>query len=213
MEKEQINKPFNEQLYRLIAMKLNKNPNEKIAPEELLKIESISLNAINFDRSPSGIELSAISLFPCLKKLTLSNYFISQADLNSIISLKNLESLKFFKADFAKDLDFSDFIGGLKHLMFDSCGKIEFDYPALSEICLTQTDIDFSRINLSKASSITITNGKISNVSDLTDFPNISSVNLDGSILYRADGEKVESIKVSTETKYSCKHEVRLYDR
>lgn len=203
----------NKELRKLVSLKLGKMPNEQISDDEFQKISEISLNSRLLNGQESGIGLDAISLFRNIKKLKLSNYKITQEAINAIASLECLEDLEIFGAEFDKDINWGNFGAAFKSLRFRNCLPINFAYPSVSNIWLDQTDIDFSRIDLQSAKRITILNGKILNAHDLTDFPNIESVNLDGSTLIGKDEKQIEEISVNPQTKYTHEKMVKLFDR
>lgn len=207
MEKEEIRE--NKELKRIVALKLGKMPYEEISDENFNQVEEISLNTHLINGQESGIGVSAISLFPNLKRLKLSNYRITKEAIDVIASLAGLRDLEIFGAEFEKGITFEGLEHTLKSLRLYNCLEIDFPYPRLSEVWLSQTDIDFSKIDLQTARKISIRDGHIRNICDLTDFPNIESVNLDGSVLIK-DDEKVEDIKVSSKTMYTHKAEVEL---
>ena len=209
METEEIRD--NKELKRLVALKLGKLPDEELMAEDFSKVEEIALNTHLINGQESGISLDAISLFPNLKRLKLLNYRITKEAIDVIASLAGLRDLEIFGAEFEEGITFEGLEHTLKSLRFYNCLGIDFPYPRLDEVWLNQTDIDFSKIDLQTAKKILIRNGYIRNVCDLTDFPNIESINLDGSILIKED-EKVEDIKVSSRTMYTHKAEVELTD-
>ncbi len=207
MEKEEIRD--NKELRRIIALKLGKMPYDELGAEDFEKIYEIALNARLINGRESGISLDAISLFPNLRRLKLSNYRITKEAISKVASLAGLIDLEIFGAEFEEGVTFEGLEHTLKSLRFYNCLQVDFKYPRLEEVWLNQTDIDFSKIDLQTARSLVIRNGNVRNICDLTDFPNLERVDLDGSILTKGN-EKVDDIKVSSKTKYTHKEEVEL---
>lgn len=207
MKKEEIKD--NKELKRIIALKLGKMPYDEIEAEDFDRIDEIALNARLINGKESGISLDAISLFPNLRRLKLSNYRITKEAISLIASLVGLRDLEIYGAEFEEGINFEGFEHTLKSLRFYNCLEIGFAYPRLEEVWLNQTDINFSKIDLQTSRRIVIRNGNVCNICDLTDFPNLESVNLDGSILTK-DDEIVKDIQVNSKTEYTHKDEVEL---
>ena len=202
----------NKELRKIIAIKLGKMPYEKISSNDLEKITEITLNARLLNGAESGISLDSLTLFPNLKKLKLSNYKINQTAIELASSLQFLEDLEIFGAEFDKNITFAPLEQQLLKLKFYNCLPITFAYPKINEIWLSNTDIDFSVIDLSRAKKITILNSIIKNIHDLTDFSNIENINFDGSTFMDANNEPVSEISVNEETQYAHKSEVELFN-
>ena len=196
MEKEEIRD--NKELRRIIALKLGKMPYDELGAEDFEKIYEIALNARLINGRESGI-----------RRLKLSNYRITKEAISKVASLAGLIDLEIFGAEFEEGVTFEGLEHTLKSLRFYNCLQVDFKYPRLEEVWLNQTDIDFSKIDLQTARSLVIRNGNVRNICDLTDFPNLERVDLDGSILTKGN-EKVDDIKVSSKTKYTHKEEVEL---
>lgn len=202
----------NKKLRKIIAIKLGKMPYEEISSNDLEKITEITLNARLLNGAESGIILDSLALFPNLKKLKLSNYRISPKAIELVSSLQFLEDLEIFGAEFEKDINFAPLEQQLLKLKFYNCLPITFAYPKINEIWLSNTDIDFSVIDLSRAKKITILNSTIKNIHDLTDFSNIENINFDGSTFMDANNEPVSEISVNEKTQYTHKSEVELFN-
>lgn len=202
----------NKELRKIIAIKLGKMPYEEISSNDLEKITEITLNARLLNGAESGISLDSLTLFPNLKKLKLSNYKINQTAIELASSLQFLEDLEIFGAEFDKDITFAPLEQQLLKLKFYNCLPITFAYPKINEIWLSNTDMDFSVIDLSRTKKITILNSTIKNIHDLTDFSNIENINFDGSTFMDANNEPVSEISVNEKTQYTHKNEVELFN-
>lgn len=200
----------NKELNKIVALKAGKMPYEAITAEDFEKVEEINLNSRLINGEESGISIEAIRLFPNLRKLRLSNYKITKEAIEIMASLAGLRELEIFGAEFEEDINFGSLEHCLKSLRFHNCLEVCFPYPSLEEIWLSGTDIDFCRIDLQTAKRIIIRNGSIQNACDLTDFPNIESINFDGSNLIGEDGKKLSDVKVNEKTQYTHKDEVEL---
>lgn len=208
MEKEEIRN--NKELKRIIALKIGKMPYDPISDEDFDMIEEIALNSRLINGKESGISLDAIALFRNLRKLKLSNYRITKEAIGTMASLAGLRELEIFGAEFEEGISFEALEQVLNSLKFYNCLEIGFQYPRVKDVWLNQTDIDFSKIDLQAARKIIIRNGHIRNIHDLTDFPNIETVNLDGSVLTTSNNEKVDDINVNSKTEYTHQEEVIL---
>lgn len=197
----------NNELNKIVALKVGKMPYEPITEGDFAKVEEINLNARLINGKESGISLEAVSLFPNLRKLRLSNYRINKEAIETMASLAGLKDLEIFGAEFEEGIDFTSLAHSLKSLKFYNCLEVSFPYPSLEEVWLSNTDIDFCSVDLQSARRIIIRNANVRNACDLTDFPNIESINFDGSNLIGEDGEKLSDIKVSEKTQYTHKDE------
>lgn len=200
----------NKELNKIVALKTGRMPYEELTDEDFSKVEEITLNTRLINGEESGISLEAIELFRNLRRLKLSNYKITKEAIVTIASLAGLREVEFFGAEFEEGIDFSALEHTLKSLRFYNCLEVNFPYPSLEEVWLNQTDIDFGKVDLQTARRIIIRNGTVRNICDLTEYPNIELVNLDGSILVNKDNEKLENIKVNGKTVYTHKAEVEL---
>ena len=158
---------------------------------------------------PSGITLDLIDLFPNLAELSISNFEISQEDIDRIESLEQLKSIIVSRC-FFKDVELSALSG--KKISFVGCESLGVKLPQLKAVVVRGSKIDFSCIDLDSATDIIIEESNIYNVKSLKDYPNIRSVNFDGSTLFSNFEDKVLDIEVSDQTTYSHSIDVDLND-
>ncbi len=209
MKKEEIR---NTELERIIAMKTGKINFSEVTDEDLSKITEMNLNAYLINGKESGITLEDALLFPNLQTLTISNYRITQELLKLLGELKGLERLHFNNILFEGDIDFQNLLERLRKVSFINCGDLNFGYPAVDQIQVERSNIDFEKIQFSQVKRISIQDSNIKNAFGLEEY-DIESVNLDGTTLYDKNGNIVEDIEVGKSTVYTHQKEVYKYDR
>ena len=206
MKKEKIE---SKQLQRLIALKTEKLDYSEVTDEDFDKITDISIDSRLLNGGASGISLDVISLFPNVTDVIISNYELTQEDLNRLLELKQLRSIEIARCVFS-DVDFSDFTD--KRLSFTGCEALNFKYPSVKTIIIRGSRVNFECIDFKSATDIIIQESNIYNAHSLKDYPNIRSVNLDGSTLFSNYESKIPDIEVADETRYSHSIELDLND-
>lgn len=206
MKKEKIE---SKQLQRIIALKTEKLDYSEVTDEDFDKITDISIDSRLLNGGASGISLDVISLFPNVTDIIVSNYELTQEDLNRLLELKQLRSIEIISCMFS-DVDFSDFTD--KRLSFTGCESLNFKYPSVKAIIIRGSRVNFECIDFKSATDIIIQESNIYNAHSLKDYPNIRSVNLDGSTLFSNYESKIPDIEVADETKYSHSIELDLND-
>ena len=178
MIKEKIE---NEELKRLISYKCGKSF-EDVTEEDIAKIYDITLNSRLINGKESGITLDILELLKGLKRLSVLNYDVSQAELETMLGSLDLDSIKFSGVTFG-DVSFEKYDRLPGYISFVSCFNMPVCYPKVEVVDASGVDIDFKSIDLSQARKIIIRESIITNAHDLTDFENIEGVDLDGSRL------------------------------
>lgn len=209
MIKEKIE---NKELQRLIAMKCGKVSFEEVTDEEIEAIFDIAINSRLINGKESGITLDVLPFFKGLKRLIVSNYIISQEQLDMILSSLDLESITFSGVEF-QDVTFERHEQLPRSIYFESCLNMPYVYPRVSNVRASGIEIDMTSIDFTKAKRVTIHESIIRNAHDLVDFDEIDSVDIDGSRLFDQEGNKKEEIKVSPKTRYTHQDRFMPYDR
>lgn len=209
MKKEEIK---NSELERLITMKVGKLSFSEVTDDDLEKITEINLSAYLINGKESGIDLSSALSFPNLETLTVSNYRITQENLDLLSKLKRLGILHFTNVIFEGNISFQNLAERLKRTSFTNCGDLDFSYPTVEQIQVERSSVDFEKIDFSPVKRIFIQNSSVKNAFNLNEY-NIESVNLDGTTLYDKKGNVVEDITVGKATIYTHQIDEYKYDR
>lgn len=208
MKKEKIN---NIQLQRLVALKCNKLDFEDVTDDDLYKIQEITIQGKLINGRMSGIDLESIQIFPNLIRLAISDFEIKRQFIQDLVQLKKLKILEFIRCSF-EEVDFGQIEENVSDIRFTGCKSLNFRYPKIKSINITGSEIDFEKIDFSTVEYINIIESNIKNVCDLTQFSNITRVNLDASILIGKGGEILQDIKVPEGTQYTHALEIRAMD-
>ena len=199
-----------EDLKRLLAVKCCRLDFKDVTENDLEKIQEINLSGKRVDGSRSDIDLDVINMLPNLGVVGISNFHIDQHAIDMLLRLKRLSTLDFIDCDF-DNIEFSNVNMNLK-LRIRGCSKIPFKYPALREVDIIGSVVNFEDIDFSNAIGVTILESKVFNAKDLDDYINIERVRLDGSTLYDTEEKEIADIKTREKVEYSHKTTLELYD-
>ena len=209
MKKERIN---NVNLRRLIALKCGKIDFEDVSDEEIEKISEITILGKKLNGEPTGITLDCLKLMNNIADLKLSDFILTPEDMDVLKQLEKLRSLQLSSCNLEEITEMS-LPHGVSDFRITNCGKIKFKkYPEVSSIDISGSEIDMNSIDLDKVLDITILDSRIKNAKELTKFPAIRSVTIDGSILINKEGTIVDDIEVGENTVYTHLAQLETYD-
>lgn len=199
-----------QELKRLIALKANKLSYDDVSEEDFDEITELIFKSKTFGGEKTDVDLKWISLFPNLERVRIIGFEIEQDVLDILVNQMRLHSVEFSKCNMG-EISFEGLNGRLKRVEFTECGKLDFKYPEVPYVNITNSEVDFENIDFEKVKGIRILDSVIQNGRGLTEFENIESVILDGTRIFVGDEEK-NDIEVSKNTKYSHEKEVELVD-
>lgn len=200
----------NKELVNTILRRLNKFDSEDFSQEDIEKIDSIFLEFELINGKETGILIRDICYFPNLRSVTICRYSITMDDLQALSEARKIEDVLFLQCEFS-NVDF-DKLGRIpSNIKFSHCKSLPEKLSNINEIRIWKCRVDLNSINLPKVTELAIQNSTIINARDLTEYENIKSVDFDGSILIKSNGEKTKDIKVNSnciytheEDKYLC---------
>lgn len=201
----------NEELKRLITMKVNKLNFEEVTKEDFKKIENIAINGYLINGKQSNYNFKELLFFPNLKKIKLSKFKLKIEDIEIILKLGNLKEIEIVNCNL-ENIEFYKLNKSIKSVKFINCEKLSGKYPEVEEIFVVGTNIDFKNINFINVKKVFAQNCIIKNVYNLNEYVSIEDVNLDGSKLYNEREKLIEDILVSQSTKYTHEKMVYYYD-
>lgn len=203
MKKENIR---SNELKRVIAMKTGNMLFEDVSEDELDNVDEIYLRAKKYSGEPTDVELSEVSCFTKLKTLGLNGFELSSDDFG-IISKLDLSSLELNGCEIgAEVIDTAD---SLEKLVING-GKIVDLVVRKSPkmLIVSETDVDFSKFDMSKTKRIFMRNCTIRNVGDLSSLSELEEINFDGSKAYDLSGIEITELNVSENVFVSFEDEV-----
>lgn len=208
MRKEMIT---SSELKRLIALKANKLSYDDVTEEDFDEITELVFNVASFNGEKTGVDLNWVSLFPNIEKVRIIGFAIDQSTLDVFSEQIRLSNIDFVKCQM-EDISFENLNGKLKRVSFSDCGVLDFKYPEVPYITISNSEIDFSNIEFGKVKGIQILNSVIRNGRNLIEFDNIEHITLDGTQVFGEDEKEMEDIEIPNKTKYSHKKTVELVD-
>ena len=203
MKKENIR---SNELKRVIAMKTGNMLFEDVSEEELDSVDELYLRAKKYSGEPTDIDLSEVSGFTKLKTLGLNGFELSTEDFG-IISKLSLSSLELNGCETGSVV--IDTADSLENLVING-GKIVDSEVRKSPklLIVSETDVDFSKFDMSKTKRIFMRNCTIRNVGDLNSLSELEEINFDGSKVYDISGSEIKEVNVADNVMVSFEDEV-----
>ena len=203
MKKENIR---SNELKRVIAMKTGNMLFEDVSEEELDSVDELYLRAKKYSGEPTDIDLSEVSGFTNLKTLGLNGFKLSSEDFD-IISKLGLSSLELNGCETGSEV--IDTADSLENLVING-GKIVDSEVRKSPklLIVSETDVDFSKFDMSKTKRIFMRNCTIRNVGDLNSLTELEEINFDGSKVYDISGTEIKEVNVADNVMVSFEDEV-----
>ena len=203
MKKENIR---SNELKRVIAMKTGNMLFEDVSEEELDSVDELYLRAKKYSGEPTDIDLSEVSGFTKLKTLGLNGFELSTEDFG-IISKLGLSSLELNGCETGSVV--IDTADSLENLVING-GKIVDSEVRKSPklLIVSETDVDFSKFDMSKTKIIFMRNCTIRNVGDLNSLSELEEINFDGSKVYDISGTEIKEVNVADNVMVSFEDEV-----
>lgn len=203
MKKENIR---SNELKRVIAMKTGNMLFEDVSEEELDSVDELYLRAKKYSGEPTDIDLSEVSGFTKLKTLGLNGFELSTEDFG-IISKLDLSSLELNGCETGSVV--IDTADSLENLVING-GKIVDSEVRKSPklLIVSETDVDFSKFDMSKTKRIFMRNCTIRNVGDLKSLSELEEINFDGSKVYDISGTEIKEVNVADNVMVSFEDEV-----
>lgn len=203
MKKENIR---SNELKRVIAMKTGNMLFEDVSEEELDSVDELYLRAKKYSGEPTDIDLSEVSGFTKLKTLGLNGFELSTEDF-SIISKLGLSTLELNGCETGSVV--IDTADSLENLVING-GKIVDSEVRKSPklLIVSETDVDFSKFDMSKTKRIFMRNCTIRNVGDLNSLTELEEINFDGSKVYDISGTEIKEVNVADNVMVSFEDEV-----
>lgn len=199
------------ELKRLIALKANKLSYEDVTEEDFDEITELVFNANSFSGEKTEISLDWITLFPNLESIRIIGFDVDQTVIDNLSNQMRLTAIEFSKCKMY-EITFEGLNGRLKRAGFAGCGSLDFKYPDVPYVYVSNSEIDFNNIDFEKVKGITILGSKIKNGHNIEKYPDIQNVYLDGSVIYDEEENEIPNIEVSKMTKYSHRKEIELVD-
>lgn len=201
MKKENIK---SDELKNVIAIKTGNFDFEEVSEEDINDINEIILRAKKLSGESTDIDLDEISSLESLKKLGLIGFDLSNDDIGVLSSLK-LNAFEFDSCKIFGKLEASNEIDSLTI----NGGEIVDFIPSFSPkmLIISETDVDFSKFDMSKTSKIFMRNCTVRNVGNLNSLSALEYINFDGSKVFDTNGNELttlvaENIEVSFEEEF-----------
>lgn len=203
MKKENIR---SNELKRVIAMKTGNMLFEDVSEEDLDSVDELYLRAKKYSGEPTDVDLSEVSDFTNLKILGLNGFELSTEDFD-IISKLGLSSLELNGCETGSVV--IDTADSLENLVING-GKIVDSEVRKSPklLIVSETDVDFSKFDMSKTKRIFMRNCTIRNVGDLNSLSELEEINFDGSKVYDISGTEIKEVNVADNVMVSFEDEV-----
>ena len=203
MKKENIR---SSELKRVIAMKTGNMLFEDVSEEEIDNVDELYLRAKKYSGEPTDVNLSEVSGFTNLKTLGLNGFKLSSEDFD-IISKLGLSSLELNGCEIGSEV--IDTADSLENLVING-GKIVDSEVRKSPklLIVSETDVDFSKFDMSKTKRIFMRNCTIRNVGDLNSLSELEEINFDGSKVYDLSGTEITELNVADNVMVSFEDEV-----
>lgn len=172
-----------------LEIQLNK-PIEDISQEELMKINNITINRIDFAGKINEVEYNEILYFDNLGELNIFNCMINKTLMENMLRLKSLKTLKIYNSDFVdfindifsslnlEELTIRNCLGlknvTLKNLKYLDLKNIDinFEIRDVETLNIANTDVNVTALNLVNVKRIIISE---QNYSKIRTFENIKS--------------------------------------
>lgn len=203
MKKENIR---SNELKRVIAMKTGNMLFEDVSEEELDSVDELYLRAKKYSGEPTDIDLSEVSGFTKLKTLGLNGFELSTEDF-SIISKLGLSTLELNGCETGSVV--IDTADSLENLVINGGKIVDLEVRKSPKLLIvSETDVDFSKFDMSKTKRIFMRNCTIRNVGDLNSLTELEEINFDGSKVYDISGTEIKEVNVADNVMVSFEDEV-----
>lgn len=203
MKKENIR---SNELKRVIAMKTGNMLFEDVSEEELDSVDELYLRAKKYSGEPTDIDLSEVSGFTKLKTLGLNGFELSTEDF-SIISKLGLSTLELNGCETGSVV--IDTADSLENLVINGGKIVDLEVRKSPKLLIvSETDVDFSKFDMSKTKRIFMKNCTIRNVGDLNSLTELEEINFDGSKVYDISGTEIKEVNVADNVMVSFEDEV-----
>ena len=203
MKKENIR---SNELKRVIAMKTGNMLFEDVSEEELDSVDELYLRAKKYSGEPTDIDLSEVSGFTKLKTLGLNGFELSTEDF-SIISKLGLSTLELNGCETGSVV--IDTADSLENLVINGGKIVDLEVRKSPKLLIvSETDVDFSKFDMSKTKRIFMRNCTIRNVGDLNSLSELEEINFDGSKVYDLSGTEITELNVADNVMVSFEDEV-----
>ena len=203
MKKENIR---SNELKRVIAMKTGNMLFEDVSEEELDSVDELYLRAKKYSGEPTDIDLSEVSGFTKLKTLGLNGFELSTEDF-SIISKLGLSTLELNGCETGSVV--IDTADSLENLVINGGKIVDLEVRKSPKLLIvSETDVDFSKFDMSKTKRIFMRNCTIRNVGDLYSLSELEEINFDGSKVYDISGTEIKEVNVADNVMVSFEDEV-----
>ena len=203
MKKENI---ISNELKRVIAMKTGNMLFEDVSEEELDSVDELYLRAKKYSGEPTDIDLSEVSGFTKLKTLGLNGFELSTEDF-SIISKLGLSTLELNGCETGSVV--IDTADSLENLVINGGKIVDLEVRKSPKLLIvSETDVDFSKFDMSKTKRIFMRNCTIRNVGDLNSLTELEEINFDGSKVYDISGTEIKEVNVADNVMVSFEDEV-----
>ena len=194
------------ELKRAVCLKTSKFEFSDVSEEELAAIYELGLRGIKFNGEETEIDVSELLAFPALRNLSLNSFHLESKDLDVIRSL-GLRSLQLGNVGFDENTTISCDESLSSLIISDSEGLEGITISAPEFFKIVDSEVDISKIDLSKVRKLYLQNCTIRNFSGLTKYDLLDTVNLDGSTVLNVNGEKVIDIDVRDRVQMSFEEE------
>lgn len=181
---------------------IEKNISE-ITESDLSKISRLTLNKKNFFKEEKDYILKDLMKFKNLKVISLSGFKLTEEDIEILNSLKNLNFIHF---DFCKFyLNKLNFNTNIEYLIFNVCKDIKLsmlEKTKAKSIKIIGSKLEMNNLSIldfymaENLKELSLNNYIVNNISEIQQIaPNLTNLNLDGSII--SEKEELDSIKIS----------------
>ena len=203
MKKENIR---SSELKRVIAMKTGNMLFEDVSEEEIDNVDELYLRAKKYSGEPTDVNLSEVSGFTNLKTIGLNGFKLSSEDFD-IISKLGLSSLELNGCETGSEV--IDTADSLENLVINGGKIVDLEVRKSPKLLIvSETDVDFSKFDMSKTKRIFMRNCTIRNVGDLNSLSELEEINFDGSKVYDLSGTEITELNVADNVMVSFEDEV-----
>jgi hypothetical protein len=182
----------NPELLKLVKYKLGVfDASKEISEEDLAKVRELSVRNKSISGKPLDIDLTELTQLTGIEDLDLQLFSVGKREAEAISALKNLRRLTIRDSR----VDGTIALDQLENLTIER-GRIESsaslpDAASINLIGLEEVDVSRFLSENSKASSLTIRGGKISNLNRLTNLNSLRSVTIEAT---KADKDTLKDL-------------------
>lgn len=194
------------ELKRAVCLKANKFEFSDVSDEDLSAIYELGIRGIKFNGEENDVSVSELLAFTELKDLALNSFYLETSDLDIINSL-DLRTLQLGNVGFEADARIASSETLTSLVISDAEGLESLFVSAPEFFKVVDSEIDISKIDLSKVKKLYLQNCTIKNLTGLTELELLDTVNLDGSIVLDTNGQKVTKIDVRDNVQMSFEEE------